>query len=166
MPTYSERLDLAVYGADQLTRLAARLKEAGDLTLRRRMMAALRKSGEEIRDAEKAAARALPATKYETGLREAIAAATTVRTRATAGRAGAGVRVMVNRAQLPPGKERLPILMNKGGWRHPVFGNRENWAAQTSERGWWSTTAAAHVDSTQRRMLEVLRETERQIEGA
>jgi hypothetical protein len=163
LPTYSERLDVAVYGADQLARLAARLKEAGDLALRRRMMAALRKSGEEIRDAEKAAALALPGEKYQTGLRERIAAATVVRTRASAGRAG--VRVMVNRSALPASKERLPLLMNKGAWRHPVFGNRENWAAQTSERGWWNRTIGQHIDSAQRRMLEVLRETERQITG-
>ena len=161
MPTYEERLDLAVYGAEQLTRLAARLKEAGDLALRRRMMSALRKSANEIRDAEKTAARELPAAKYQVGLREQIAAAIVVRTRASAGRAG--VRVMVNRSALPDGKGRLPILMNRGAWRHPVFGNRDNWASQTSERGWWLRTAGAHIDSAQQRMLEVLRETERQI---
>ena len=163
MPTYTESLDLAVYGADQLARLAARLKEAGDLTLRRRMMAALRKSADEIKDAEKEAAGSLPAHKYEVGLREAIAGAVVTRTRASAGRAG--VRVMVNRSALPEGKGRLPVLMNRGAWRHPVFGNRDAWVGQTSERGWWNRTAMAHEDSARRRMLEVLRETERQITG-
>lgn len=163
MPTYEERLDLAVYGADQLTRLAARLKEAGDVSLRRRMMSALRKSAREIQDAEKSAALALPATKYEVGLRAAIASAVVTRTRATAGRAG--VRVMVNRSALPAGKQRLPLLMNAGRWRHPMFGNREAWVDQTSERGWWNRTAREHFGSAQDRMLEVLRETERQIAG-
>lgn len=163
MATYEERLQLAVYGADQLEKLAVRLKEAGDLALRRRMMAALRKSANDIKEAEKAAALALPGAKYQTGLREAISAAVVVRNRTSASRAG--VRVMVNRSALPAGKGRLPVLMNKGRWRHPVFGNRENWADQTSERGWWLRTADKHIDQAQKRMLEVLRETADQITG-
>lgn len=163
MATWQERLELSVYGAAQLEQLARRLREAGDVTLRRRMMAALRKSGADIADAERAAARDLPAVKYETGLRVAIADAVTVRTRTSANRAG--VRVLVNRSKLPEKKRRLPVLMNKGAWRHPVFGNRENWVNQTSDGGWWLRTAEAHVDEAQRRMLDVLRETAAQITG-
>lgn len=171
--SYEERLILSVMGSRQLEDLALRLKQAGNLTLRRRMLAALRKSGQQMADAEKAAARALPAEKYEVGLREQIADAVTVRSQTSAGRAR--VRVMVNRSKLPEGKGHLPVLMNRGAWRHPVFadpdavhvkyGDQWRWVEQTSEAGWWTTTADAESDNAQDQMLKVLRETAAQITG-
>ena len=127
------------------------------------MMAALRDSGREIAASEKSAALRLPAHKYDIGLRTEIAAAVVTRTRTTANTAG--VRVMVNRAQIGRGAGHLPVLMNRGSWRHPVFGNRENYAAQTSDRGWWTRVTDREAGPAQDRMLEVLRETAREITG-
>jgi len=73
------------------------------------------------------------------------------------------VRVMVNRAALPEGKGRLPVLMNRGAWRHPVFGDRENWQPQSSQRGWWDEPGARLNPVLRQRLLQVLRETESQI---
>lgn len=171
--SYEERILLSVIGSRQLEDLALKLKQSGNLTLRRKMMAALRKSGDVMARAEKDAARTLPAHKYEVGLREAIASAVTVRAQTSAGRAR--VRVMVNRSKLPAGKESLPALMNRGKWRHPVFGNRDaahhrygdkwRWVEQESEARWWTDTADREADGARDRMLEVLHETAAQITG-
>lgn len=162
MPRYSAaEIELQVYGAEKLVRLAAKLKEIGEVGLRRRMLAELRKAGNELRDAERSAVLALPAAKYQTGLREQIAAATVVRTRAT-GRA-AGVRVMVNAARLG-GKRRLPVLMNRGAWRHPVYGNREAWVNQSSQRGWWEEPGARLNPVLRQRMLAVLEQVAAELQ--
>lgn len=184
MPRYTYQLDLAVAGADKLAKLAARLKEQGELEMRRRMLKQLREGARVLRDAERQAITDLPARKYERGLRRAIAAATTTETRTSSARAG--VRVMVNRRKVEafdPTAGRLPVLMNKGRWRHPVnarkdadpFNNRSwsqqrgrwvhqygggwKWVEQTTEGGFWDRTVAEHRGDLQERMLAVLRET-------
>jgi hypothetical protein len=155
MPRLSQgEIELSVYGADKLARLAAKLKALGEGELRKRMLAELRKAGRELRDAEREAALGLPAGKYETGLRQAIAAAMVVRTR-TAG-SSAGVRVMVDRNKLPADKRRLPILMNRGTWRHPVYGDREVWVSQRSQPGWWDEPGQRLNPVLRQRMINVL----------
>lgn len=77
------------------------------------------------------------------GLRETIARSINVDNR-TRGRS-AGVRVQTRNSNLPPDQRALPRLMNRGRWRHPVFGNRDNWVQQESgNRGWWKDTMFQH----------------------
>lgn len=64
------------------------------------------------------------------GLRATIARAT--RIEASAGGRTARLRIRINRAMLPPDQRRLPRHLNKGRWRHPVFGNRKRWVGQTA----------------------------------
>ena len=77
------------------------------------------------------------------GLRAAIAQAT----RAVQQDRGnsVGVRVYVNSTYLPPDQRKLPRHMNRGQWRHPVFGNKNVWVTQTvSPEGWFSNVAHRH----------------------
>jgi hypothetical protein len=78
------------------------------------------------------------------GLREATARATTPKIKVNA--ASVYVRIRVNRAQMPPDQTRLPRYMNKGEWRHPVFGDRDVWVSQSAPPGWFDTTLAGHSD--------------------
>jgi hypothetical protein len=81
--------------------------------------------------------------KLRSGLREATARATSPTIKV--GGASVRVRIRVARNQLPADQWRLPKHLNKGVWRHPVFGNREVWVAQTTiPPGWFDRTLAEH----------------------
>ncbi|MCP2168134.1 hypothetical protein [Goodfellowiella coeruleoviolacea] len=70
------------------------------------------------------------------GLRATIARA--VRTQVSTGARSASVRIRTNRSMLPPDQRKLPRLMNKGAWRHPVMGNRDRWVEQkVTPEGWF-----------------------------
>jgi hypothetical protein len=74
------------------------------------------------------------------GLRDSIARSI----RIVAKDSGYGDQVGVRVAQhggLPADQRRLPRHMDKGGWRHPVMGDRDIWVFQTvTPSGWWSNT--------------------------
>lgn len=161
MAQFSEaEIELSVYGADKLARLAAKLKAEGERDLRLRMMKALRESGSDVKGKVQQAALALPAEKYETGLRQEMAANIAIRTRTTGDTAG--VRVSLQASKLGD-KRRLPRLMNKGKWSHPVYGNRERWVRQTIRPGFWSGTISIFAPQVRRKMIAVLDETARQL---
>lgn len=74
------------------------------------------------------------------GLRATVASSVRVRNLAR------GVTIEVNKAKLPPDQRSMPNdLESTKGWRHPVFGNREVWAA---ERGgpWFYPTVRRHAE--------------------
>ena len=71
------------------------------------------------------------------GLRDTIARNTRI-VKKDSGLAGqVGVRIAVQ--GMPADQRKLPRHMDKGAWRHPVYGNRNAWVTQTvSPSGWWS----------------------------
>lgn len=76
-------------------------------------------------------------------LRAAIAKGIQIDQRTTGRRAGVTVRT--RNSLLPADQKALPRLLNRGKWRHPVFGNRDVWVEQQSPvKGWWNDTMAAH----------------------
>jgi hypothetical protein len=80
---------------------------------------------------ERAAAKAAAGA----GLRDTIARGVEVSNRASGPRAG--VRIIHRTSALPPDQKSLPRHMNRGRWRHPVFGDREAWVTQTFTPGWF-----------------------------
>lgn len=82
------------------------------------------------------------------GLRATIARGIRIEYRDTRG-ATAGVAIRTNVAQLPEDQRSLPMLMDYGVWRHPVFARRDSdryvtpglWVAQSATpAGWWTNT--------------------------
>lgn len=69
-----------------------------------------------------------------------------------------GVRVSTNAAAtLPPEHRSLPRLLDKGKWRHPLFGDRELWYAQATTRaGWFERVALTYQPTATRRIHGVL----------
>lgn len=122
-----------VSGGTQLQRVAVKLRAAGTegQGLRRRMRKNLVASVKPMQDAVKRNALGIPVKGHgSTGLRKQIARATKIRIRAS-GRT-AVVRLWVNPDLMPAGKWNLPAYMEgEGDWRHPVFGDSENWVPQT-----------------------------------
>lgn len=58
---------------------------------------------------------------------------------------GAGVRVRVGWGG-PRGFYTSARRVNRGYWRHPVFGNRNVWVEQIGKREWFETPLRAHRD--------------------
>ena len=101
-----------------------------------------------------------------TSLREQVAMGVRVVNRASGKGAGIIIRTSANR--LPPEQKVLPRAMNKGTWRHPLFGEEtlrgkkkaQHWVEQTVKpKGWFSETA-------QRSVPKMRREVERALDDA
>jgi hypothetical protein len=74
------------------------------------------------------------------GLRATVARAT--RIEASAGGRTARLRIRVNRNMLPPDQRKLPRHLNRGKWRHPVFGS-DRWVEQTVKPGYFDRPTAS-----------------------
>jgi hypothetical protein len=94
------------------------------------------------------------------GLRESIARAVQMQVRTT-GRFG-GVRIRVDRRQLPPAQRTLPGHLDEGRWRHPTFGHRP-WVTQTARPGWWTQTVRRNTPRMQAQIRRVLDDIARRI---
>lgn len=132
-------VDVSIEGADDLQRLAARLKEAGRNDLRKELLAGIRKANKPIVAAIRDGIRErLPS---RGGLADEVARATiSTRTKLT-GRS-VGVTMLGTK-----GKSKLERL-NRGILRHPLFGHGP-WFVQQVEPGWF--------DDSIREKLDVLR---------
>lgn len=129
-----------VAGQDEFNRLSRRLKEAGRGDLRRRMIREIRKAGDPALQATKAAWMGVEVTSTQgggssSGLRGRVAAATRISV------LGSGIRIRVEPGQVDPtyGKALSYGLDGLGRWRHPVFGNRENWTQQAGQEVFYKT---------------------------
>lgn len=94
-------------------------------------------------------AKALARATKRAGLRATIARGIRVEYRDSARADLAGITVRTTVAQLPADQRSLPMLMNAGSWRHPVFARRNSaryvtpglWVAQdVTPSGWWTQT--------------------------
>jgi hypothetical protein len=117
------------HSVDRLVWVPARQGSHGGGTSRRHTGAVLgagrraKKSGRNVRAAIERASR-----RRVLGLRESIARATKLQI------TGRGVKFHVVSAQLPESQKNLPRLLDSDkGWRHPVFGNREDWVDQKGQ---------------------------------
>lgn len=174
-----------IEGTDELVALAKRLKEAGDKKLQRELSRSVRKVTRPIVKDLRSAIKSLPVSgsrgrgsrsraNYDldrmkklteknalkaikrAGLRDTIARAIRSEFRTT-GRS-AGVKISVKGTLIPPDQRVLPkYLDSPKGWRHPVFGNRQNWVRQKG-RPWWSVTIQPHADKARREILEGARQ--------
>lgn len=92
------------------------------------------------------------------GLRETIAAATRLQQTAK------GIRIITQSDRLPQDQRSLPRHLDSDkGWRHPVFGNRDNWVRQ---RGgpWFADTIKKKAPEFRQSIVEAMDETVRNIE--
>jgi hypothetical protein len=64
----------------------------------------------------------------DTGMRAGIARGLKVQVSTSASRPG--VRIVASSSAMPAGKESMVKAWQKKSFRHPVFGNTENWATQ------------------------------------
>lgn len=171
---------LSVTGQAELKALGARLKEAGDKGLTRELRKGLRAAaGPAVRDTQHAV-RTLPVRgargggtfsraahhrgkqrpKGGFGLRATIAQATKAETKIS-GSARVVIRTFAR--FLPESQRRLPRYLDRQkGWRHPVFGDRENWVAQYG-KPWFAATLKKHGPKVRGECLDAMRRVAEQI---
>ena len=116
--------DFEIRGAQDLTVLAKRLKDAGRNDLRKELLRGVRESGADavlaIRDS------ALESLPRRGGLAAKVAAEKATM-RASYGSGGARVSLRRKRGR----------GLNAGRLRHPVFGDRKTWVGQPVNSGWF-----------------------------
>lgn len=137
----------------ELPLLAARLKAAGMVGVRREMVAGLRRAAKPlIPDMRESARQSLPRAG---GLNETVAQQP-IRTSVRTGARTAGVSI---RAQW--------TRTDRGSWRHPVFGNRDAWVTQTYRPAdqWYEHGAEKGTPEAQREMQAILATVAAQVQG-
>jgi len=77
----------------------------------------------------------------------------------------AGVRVAASKKGMPRGFRNAPKRLNRaGGWRHPVFGNREVWVHQIGKPGWFDDPLQARKAQYRAAAAKVVRDTADRIQ--
>lgn len=71
-------------------------------------------------------------------LRPTVARA--VRAQVNTGRSSISLRMRAAQAAMPPDQRRLPRYLNRGKWRHPVFGG-DIWVEQVAPPAWFDDAA-------------------------
>ncbi|MGI5493884.1 hypothetical protein [Microtetraspora malaysiensis] len=170
-----------IEGTEDLVAVARRLKEAGEKGLQKELAKAVRKSVNPIVSDLKGAIKALPVTgargrgartraNYDldrakrlteknalkaiarAGLRDTIARS--IRADLKLSGRSPGVKIAVKGQLMPPDQRSLPRNLDQpGGWRHPVWGNRNNWVDQAG-RPWWDVTIKPHVPQARRDIID------------
>ena len=137
-------MDVKIYSPD-LAKATKKLKHAGSpYTIRAEIAGGITTVAPRARRVLREAARDLPAKgRKHTGLRNktalAIKSEPSVR-----GAKELGLTLGIDRRRM--GDQRsLPAHMNKGSWRHPLFGDRDHWYVTRSRRGWFSNTVRNKV---------------------
>lgn len=176
-------VQLSVSGQAELKALSFRLKTAAK-ELRPELRKAIKKAaGPAVRDVQEAA-RTIPVRGARGGgyLSRAVHHASRSK-RKLAG--GHGLRASIARATradikisgeprvtirtygryLPQDQRHLPRYLDREkGWRHPVFGDRENWAAQFGAP-WFAHTLKKHGPKVRGEVLDAMRRTAEKIAG-
>lgn len=152
-------VNLQIKGAEQLGDLARRLKAEGEAGkgMRRELLKEIRAAAKPLAEDAKSAVKSLSAKPPEdTGLRRRVAAGVKVRTR-TSGK-NVGVRIVAGKLD----GTNLPRRLNKGSWRHPVFGS-DTWVTQTIQPGWFDETIRRGAPRVRVRVRAVMRRTATRI---
>jgi hypothetical protein len=149
---------IEVRGADQLAKMAKRFRAQGRAGIVREMVKEVRNEVKPIQAAQR---------REVSGLQHAPTewkryASKSARIRVTTGARSAGVRLTVaGKSQEAKQARRL----NRGSWRHPLFGDRDSWFPQTVRPGWFDGPAKKGEPVVRARILQILDRYMRRLEG-
>lgn len=129
---------VTVRGGEKLRSLSADLRKAGSQGqgLRKELRKQIKVPMVAMQGAVRDAIRAIPSKQRKHRLRSLMVRATKVRMRMS----GNNVRVAleVDASLVPPDMRNLPGLMERGKWRHPVWGS-DRWVSQQHHPYFWVT---------------------------
>lgn len=77
-----------------------------------------------------------------------------------------GIRIRAKRKGMPRGFEHAPKRTNaRGGWRHPVWGNKEVWVTQVGTPDWFDDVMKDQRPEARAKCLAAMEETARRIKA-
>ena len=148
--------DIEIRGADQFQALGKRIRQHADKkALQKELYAGLNRETKEVREAmKKSIPEALPS-----GFGEKVARESGIQTRSRGGGSGVGVRIIT-------GKRHALRTMNDGGYfRHPVYGNRNNWVTQRISGKFLDAAFEKGAPGVRKALLKVMADVARKVEG-
>lgn len=144
--------DFVIKGAEDLAKLAKRLKAAGQKDLRKELLRGIREGNKSTIAAIRSNAQILP---RRGGLAQLVAQSRiATRTRATGN--SAGIRIVAENAHRLGG-------LNAGRVRHPVF-NRGKWVTQQVRPGWFTDPIENNAPAIRSGVERVMRDIANKIE--
>lgn len=144
-------MDIQVEGAEQYKQLAKRLRRAGERDLLKQLNRSIRTTTKPLLAAQKRSVKALPSRgPKHTRLRARTAGATRLQVRSGGTRVGVALRVG-RRADLGL----LPRYMNRGKWRHRVYGMNV-WVTQRMPKDWFDRPAKKGARVVRRGLVRAL----------
>lgn len=76
----------------------------------------------------------------------------------------AGARVKAKKRGMPRGFENAPKRTNRqAGWRHPVYGNPDNWVHQVGRPGWFDDTMRHQRPAMRRAVIRAMADSAERI---
>ncbi|WP_262059664.1 hypothetical protein [Streptomyces sp. STR69] len=129
---------------DDLRRISRELRRMDSPEIKKRFRKELRSAARPLVPKVRTAIRAIPSGRSYSadGLRGQLSKATRLEIK-TAGKE-AGVALRVDGRKMPAHMKSLPAMVEgTKRWRHPVYGNRENWVNQGREPYFYKTVRVA-----------------------
>lgn len=187
-------VDVRIVGAEQLGALAKRLKTAGEgKALRKELLKAIRSGAKPALADTRKAVKSIPVTGSRGGGRKSREEHQFSRSkgdedkRRARARKGAGlrdsvsrslrlvvktgsktprVRIEVDASKMPEDQRTLPRHLDSAkGWRHPVFGKREDPWVHQQGKPWFSVTIERHAPAVRASILKAMDDIANKIEG-
>ncbi|MFF3884025.1 hypothetical protein [Streptomyces sp. NPDC001914] len=137
-------MSIRLQDSGDLRRVSRELRQMDNKEITKRFRKELRAAARPLVPKVQAAIREIPSSRgYSAdGLRGNLARATRLEVKTTGKQAGVAIRV--DGRKMPAHMKSLPAMVEgKKRWRHPVFGNRENWVTQKREPYFYKTVRVA-----------------------
>jgi hypothetical protein len=145
-------VEVKIKGLEEVRAASLRIKENGNSRkVRKELTDGLKEALAPAVDSVKQAALALPAKSHKHLLRQRIADSTSAQIASSY--KDPKVKVRVSRAKMKD-KAPVPQLMDKGPFRHPVFGREKHWARQEGHKGWFEQAIQKDVPEIRERIKE------------
>lgn len=136
----------------QIDAYAKSLTKENGRKVKTELRRSLRLAAKPTTDKQKAAVKALP----RVGSKLKMQAARKTKIQPDFGKRTAGVRFHV------PGKkggDRIPQQLNRGGLRHPLYGNRHFWYTTAVPKGWFDAPAHQSADAMRKAVSKAIDQT-------
>jgi hypothetical protein len=127
-----------------LRRVSRELRRMDSPEVKKRFRKELRAAAAPLVPRVRSSIRSIPSSRGYSpdGLRGSMARATRLEVKTVGKQAGVAIRV--DGRKMPSHMKSLPAMVEgKKRWRHPVYGNRENWVTQTPHPYFYSSLRAA-----------------------
>jgi len=150
---------IAVYAPSrQFVALGKALKDAGNKDLKKDLNKRIKKAAQPVVKSQRGRVKQLSSAPSE--WRKSASRRTRVKADLKT-KKRAGVRIITAPVK---GEGAYARYMNRGKWRHPVFGDRENWVTQhVQPRGWFDDPARFARQSVTKEVIKAMSDTVAEI---